>query len=69
MENIKLGYIQVPIHTFSSSRQTTNTVQETREPVEVTEEEKNFAITFLVISIIVIILFYIWAIKEIKKLM
>lgn len=69
MDNIKLGYIHVPIHTFPSSRKTTNTVQETREPVELTEEEKNFLITFFIIVIILIVLFWIWATKGIKKLM
>lgn len=68
MDNIKLGYIHVPIHTFSSSRKTTNTVQETREPIEITEEEKNFIITFLVVLAILIVLFGIWATKEIKKI-
>jgi hypothetical protein len=69
MENFKLGYIHVPIHSYLPSRKTTNTVQETREPVELTEEEKNFIIIFLVISAILIVLFYIWASKGIKKLM
>lgn len=69
MDNIKLGYIHVPIHSYVHHSSTTNTVQETREPIEITEEEKNFAITFLVISGILIVLFWIWVTKEIKKLM
>lgn len=68
MENLKLSvYIppHVPYIPRSSYRSSSNTVQETRE---MTEEEKNVATGFVIITSVILIIFIIYVAISIHKM-